>query len=97
MALELEELRREQAGYEQQIQAVDEAIKAIQEQIDSMSCTVSQNKVFSLELLNSSALHEFRHIRVYLNFVLKEGSFLFLRFFMFSSNVLLPSTNRLSL
>lgn len=45
VALELEELRREQAGYEQQIQAVDEAMKAIQEQIDSMSCTVSQNKV----------------------------------------------------
>uniref|UniRef100_A0A8D3CCD5 Structural maintenance of chromosomes protein n=1 Tax=Scophthalmus maximus TaxID=52904 RepID=A0A8D3CCD5_SCOMX len=44
VALELEELRREQAGYEQQIQAVDEAMKAIQEQIDSMACTVSQNK-----------------------------------------------------
>lgn len=46
MALELEELRREQAGYEQQIQAVDEATAAIQEQIDSMACTVSQNKVY---------------------------------------------------
>lgn len=45
MALELEELRREQAGYEQQIQAVDEATNAIQQQIDSMACTVSQNKV----------------------------------------------------
>lgn len=45
MALELEELRREQAGYEQQVQAVDEAMKAIQEQIDSMACAVSQNKV----------------------------------------------------
>lgn len=45
MALELEELQKEQAGYEQQIQAVDEAMKAIQEQIDSMACTVSQNKV----------------------------------------------------
>lgn len=45
VALELEELRREQAGYEQQIQAVDEAMKAIQEQIDNMACTVSQNKV----------------------------------------------------
>lgn len=45
MALEVEELRREQAGYEQQIQAVDEAMKAIQEQIDSMACTVSQSKV----------------------------------------------------
>ncbi|XP_023274994.1 structural maintenance of chromosomes protein 2 [Seriola lalandi dorsalis] len=44
VALELEELRREQAGYEQQIQAVDEAMKAIQEQIDSMACTVSQGK-----------------------------------------------------
>lgn len=46
VALELEELRREQAGYEQQIQAVDEALGAIQQQIDSMACTVSQNKVF---------------------------------------------------
>lgn len=46
MALELEELRREQAGYEQQIQAVDEAMTAIQEQIDSMACTVTQNKVY---------------------------------------------------
>lgn len=45
VALEREELRREQTGYEQQIQAVDEATKAIQEQIDSMACTVSQNKV----------------------------------------------------
>lgn len=45
MALELEELRREQATYEQQIQAVDEAMKAFQEQIDSMACTVTQNKV----------------------------------------------------
>lgn len=45
VALELEELQREQAGYEQQIQAVDEAMKAIQEQIDSMACAVSQNKV----------------------------------------------------
>lgn len=47
VALELEELRREQAGYEQQIQAVDEATTAIQEQINSMACTVSQNKVFA--------------------------------------------------
>uniref|UniRef100_A0AAX7ULI5 SMC hinge domain-containing protein n=1 Tax=Astatotilapia calliptera TaxID=8154 RepID=A0AAX7ULI5_ASTCA len=49
VALELEELQREQAGYEQQIQAVDEAMKAIQEQIDSMACTVSQNKTKSTE------------------------------------------------
>lgn len=46
VALELEELQKEQAAYEQQIQAVDEAMKAIQEQIDSMACTVSQNKVW---------------------------------------------------
>uniref|UniRef100_A0A3Q3BJP5 Structural maintenance of chromosomes protein n=1 Tax=Kryptolebias marmoratus TaxID=37003 RepID=A0A3Q3BJP5_KRYMA len=51
LALELEELRREQAGYEQQIQAVDEAMKAIQEQIDSMACTVSQNKGKSTEII----------------------------------------------
>ncbi|XP_056265263.1 structural maintenance of chromosomes protein 2 [Pseudoliparis swirei] len=44
VALELEELRREQAGSEQQIQAVDEAVAAIKEQIDSMACIVSQNK-----------------------------------------------------
>ncbi|KAM7394171.1 hypothetical protein PAMP_020988 [Pampus punctatissimus] len=44
VALELEELQKEQAGYEQQIQAVDEAMKAIKEQIDNMSSTVSQNK-----------------------------------------------------
>lgn len=50
MGLELEELRREQAGYEQQIQAVDEATAAIQEQIDNMACTVSQNKVGGLDL-----------------------------------------------
>lgn len=48
VALELEELQREQASYEQQIQAVDEATKAIQEQIDSMACTVSQNKVLHM-------------------------------------------------
>jgi len=47
VALELEELRREQAGSEQQIQAVDEAVAAIKEQIDSMACIVSQNKVFT--------------------------------------------------
>lgn len=45
MALELEELKREQAGYEQQIQAVDEALKAIQEQIDTMSTQVLASKV----------------------------------------------------
>ncbi|XP_068177856.1 structural maintenance of chromosomes protein 2 [Antennarius striatus] len=44
VALELEELLREQSGYEQQIQAVDEAMATIQEQIDSMASTVSQNK-----------------------------------------------------
>ncbi|TNN83531.1 Structural maintenance of chromosomes protein 2 [Liparis tanakae] len=49
VALELEELRREQAGYEQQIQAVDEAVAAIKEQIDSMACVVSQNKGKSTE------------------------------------------------
>uniref|UniRef100_A0A7N6B3L2 Structural maintenance of chromosomes protein 2 n=1 Tax=Anabas testudineus TaxID=64144 RepID=A0A7N6B3L2_ANATE len=49
VALELEEMRREQTGYEQQIQAVDEAMKAIQEQIDSMACAVSQNKAKSTE------------------------------------------------
>lgn len=45
VALELEELRKEQAGYEQQLQAVDEAMKEIQEQIDNSSSIVSQNKV----------------------------------------------------
>lgn len=54
VALELEELRREQAAYEQQIQAVDEAMTAIQEQIDSMACTVSQNKVHVAEDLRQT-------------------------------------------
>uniref|UniRef100_A0A8C5AGD0 Structural maintenance of chromosomes protein n=1 Tax=Gadus morhua TaxID=8049 RepID=A0A8C5AGD0_GADMO len=45
VSLEMEELRREQAGYQQQIQGVDEATKAIQELIDSMASTVAQNKV----------------------------------------------------
>uniref|UniRef100_A0A9J7XJP1 Structural maintenance of chromosomes protein 2 n=1 Tax=Cyprinus carpio carpio TaxID=630221 RepID=A0A9J7XJP1_CYPCA len=44
VALELEELKREQAGYEQQIQAVDDALKAIQEQIDTMTTEVLANK-----------------------------------------------------
>lgn len=45
MALELEELKREQAGYKQQIQAVDEAMKALQEQISAMTTEVAANKV----------------------------------------------------
>uniref|UniRef100_A0A6Q2YFL4 Structural maintenance of chromosomes protein n=1 Tax=Esox lucius TaxID=8010 RepID=A0A6Q2YFL4_ESOLU len=44
LCLGLEELKREQSGYEQQIQAVDEAMKAVQEQIDNMSTAVAQNK-----------------------------------------------------
>uniref|UniRef100_A0A4W4F0W7 Structural maintenance of chromosomes protein n=1 Tax=Electrophorus electricus TaxID=8005 RepID=A0A4W4F0W7_ELEEL len=44
VALELEELKREQAGYEQQVQVVDEAMKAIQEQISAMSVEVAANK-----------------------------------------------------
>uniref|UniRef100_A0AAZ3SQ28 SMC hinge domain-containing protein n=1 Tax=Oncorhynchus tshawytscha TaxID=74940 RepID=A0AAZ3SQ28_ONCTS len=44
LVLELEELKREQTGYEQQILAVDEAMKTIQEQIDNMSTTVAENK-----------------------------------------------------
>ncbi|XP_036373086.1 structural maintenance of chromosomes protein 2 [Megalops cyprinoides] len=44
LALELEELKKEQAGYQQQIDAVDEAMKAIQDQIDSMAAEVSSNK-----------------------------------------------------
>ncbi|KAI1887716.1 hypothetical protein AGOR_G00193190 [Albula goreensis] len=44
LALELEELKREQAGYQQQMDAVDEAIKAIREQIDSMAAEVSNSK-----------------------------------------------------
>lgn len=45
MALELEELKREQAGYEQQIQAVDEAMKALEGQISAMTSEVAANKV----------------------------------------------------
>ncbi|XP_061761582.1 structural maintenance of chromosomes protein 2 [Nerophis ophidion] len=44
VALELQELQKEQTGYEQQLAAVEQATKAITEQIDSMACTVSQNK-----------------------------------------------------
>ncbi|KAJ8000529.1 hypothetical protein DPEC_G00181060 [Dallia pectoralis] len=44
LVLELDELKREQTGYELQIQAVDEATKLIQEQIDNVSATVTQNK-----------------------------------------------------
>lgn len=51
MALELEELKREQAGYEQQIQAVDEAMKALEEQISSMTTEVAANKVQVCSLL----------------------------------------------
>lgn len=59
MALELEELKREQAGYEQQIQAVDDAMKALQEQISAMTTEVAANKVracrscFMQNLLNA--------------------------------------------
>ena len=45
VSLELEDLKREQAGYQQQIEAVDEALKAVQEQIEAMSVTVAANKV----------------------------------------------------
>lgn len=44
VALELEALRREQSGYEQQIQAVDDTMKNIQALIDNMSAAVAQNK-----------------------------------------------------
>ncbi|XP_071264385.1 structural maintenance of chromosomes protein 2 isoform X2 [Salvelinus alpinus] len=44
LVLELEELKREQAGYQQQILAVDEAMTTIQEQIENMSTTVAENK-----------------------------------------------------
>uniref|UniRef100_A0A8K9UDW7 SMC hinge domain-containing protein n=1 Tax=Oncorhynchus mykiss TaxID=8022 RepID=A0A8K9UDW7_ONCMY len=54
LVLELEELKREQTGYEQQILAVDEAMKTIQEQIDNMSSTVAENKVLLTSLFSLS-------------------------------------------
>ncbi|KAM4052044.1 structural maintenance of chromosomes protein 2 isoform 2-T5 [Anomaloglossus baeobatrachus] len=44
LVLELEELKREQTSYQQQIESVDEAMKSYQEQIDSMAAEVSKNK-----------------------------------------------------
>lgn len=43
--LELEEMKREQTTYQQQIEAVDEAIKNYQGQIDSMAAGVAKKKV----------------------------------------------------
>lgn len=57
MALELEELKREQAGYEQQIQAVDEAMKALQEQISAMTTEVAANKVRICRSFMQDLLH----------------------------------------
>lgn len=50
LALELEELKREQNSYTQQIEAVNEAIKLFQEQIEVISAEVAKNKV-SLAIL----------------------------------------------
>uniref|UniRef100_H2ZTG1 Structural maintenance of chromosomes 2 n=2 Tax=Latimeria chalumnae TaxID=7897 RepID=H2ZTG1_LATCH len=44
LVLELEELKREQVSYQQQIEAVDEAITSYQGQIDGMASEVAQNK-----------------------------------------------------
>ncbi|KAH0628379.1 hypothetical protein JD844_009458 [Phrynosoma platyrhinos] len=44
LVLELEELKREQTSYEQQIEAVNEAIKSFQEQIEVISAEVAKNK-----------------------------------------------------
>ncbi|XP_067839676.1 structural maintenance of chromosomes protein 2 [Heptranchias perlo] len=44
LLLELEELKREQTGYKQQIEAVDEAIKSYKEQIENMAEEVAKNK-----------------------------------------------------
>ncbi|KAJ6658253.1 hypothetical protein lerEdw1_020525 [Lerista edwardsae] len=44
LALELEELRREQTSYKQQVEAVSEAVKSLQEQIGVISAEVAKNK-----------------------------------------------------
>ncbi|XP_020385364.1 structural maintenance of chromosomes protein 2 [Rhincodon typus] len=44
LVLELEELKREQTAYKQQIEAVDEAIKSYKEQIENMAEEVANNK-----------------------------------------------------
>uniref|UniRef100_A0AAZ3Q5J8 SMC hinge domain-containing protein n=1 Tax=Oncorhynchus tshawytscha TaxID=74940 RepID=A0AAZ3Q5J8_ONCTS len=63
LVLELEELKREQTGYEQQILAVDEAMKTIQEQIDNMSTTVAENKVPFTSWSNTGKSTEANHMR----------------------------------
>ncbi|XP_060695349.1 structural maintenance of chromosomes protein 2 [Hemiscyllium ocellatum] len=44
LLLELEELKREQTAYKQQIEAVDEAIKSYKEQIENMAEEIANNK-----------------------------------------------------
>ncbi|XP_078427314.1 structural maintenance of chromosomes protein 2 [Cetorhinus maximus] len=44
LLLELEELKREQTGYNQQIEAVDEAIRSYKQQIENMAEEVANNK-----------------------------------------------------
>lgn len=51
--LELEELKREQTSYQQQIEAVSEAMKSLQEQIEVISAEVAKNKV---RLVNTNDL-----------------------------------------
>lgn len=45
ITLELEELKREHASNEQQLDAVNEAIKAYEGQIEKMAAEVAKNKV----------------------------------------------------
>ncbi|NXN74643.1 SMC2 protein, partial [Himantopus himantopus] len=44
LVLELEELKQEQASYEQQVEAADKAIKSYQEQVNAMEAEMSKTK-----------------------------------------------------
>lgn len=54
--LELEELKREQTSYKQQIEAVSEAMKSLQEQIGVISAEVAKNKVSLINPGDSNGL-----------------------------------------
>lgn len=45
ITLELEELKREHTSYKQQLEAVNEAIKSYESQIEVMAAEVAKNKV----------------------------------------------------
>ncbi|NXQ87786.1 SMC2 protein, partial [Nyctibius grandis] len=58
LVLELAELKQEQASYEQQIAAVDKAIKSYQEQVNAMAAEVSKTKESVEKSQNELAKHK---------------------------------------